>query len=431
MAALRLLHRLETARRPLDELLPALDREALAPRDLRLARQLVLGVLRWQKRLDWMLDQCSHRPVARLSPWARLALRLGAYQLFWLDRVPPHAAISTAVSLARRCSHEGIAGLVNAVLRRLAAQPGQLHYPDPAVDPLAYLAVYHSHPTWLVERWVSRWGLSTAQALLAANNEKADLCIHLNPLRATQEALRAELELEPVGALPGYFRVSSGARLFASRAYAQGLFHVQDPNAGLAVALLAPRPGERVLDLCSAPGGKAVHQALAMEDTGLIVAVDLSLLRLRRVRDTARRLGLRAIRPLVQDGCGPLPGGFDRVLADVPCSATGVLGRHPDIRWRRQPDQLPGLVARQQAILGQAFACLRPGGVLVYSTCSLEEEENERVVEGFLQQHPAARLEPASSFFPGRPWAGRYVQTLPGRDQGDGSFAARLRKEGP
>lgn len=427
LAAARLLRDLERQAQPFDELVQALDARLPTNRDVRFARQLVLGVVRWQKRLDWIIATCCTRPVAQLAPWARHILRLGTYQLFWLDRVPQSAAVHTSVELAKHLTHQGIASLVNAVLRNLLRQRAPVCYPDPRQTPTRYLAVYHSHPEWLVERWVGRWGREIAERVLVANNQPAELNIYLNRLRPSR-ALVAELDLVPVGSRPGFYRATNGATLFASRAYQQGQFQVQDPNAGLAVALLDPQPGERLLDLCSAPGGKAVQAAVAMADRGWVVATDVSLPRLKRVRENARRLRLHAIRPVARDGTTPGCGVFDRVLADVPCSATGVLGRRPDARWRRQPTELAILTARQQVLIQRAYEHLRPGGVLVYSTCSLEEEENEAIVERFLNQTPTARLERADAHFPAQPYADRYVLTIPGQHAGDGSFAARIRK---
>ena len=427
LAAARLLRDLERQVQPFDQLLQALDAHLPTNRDVRFARQLVLGAVRWQKRLDWIIATCCVRPVAQLSPWARHILRLGTYQLFWLDRVPQSAAVHTSVELAKHLAHQGIASLVNAVLRNLLRQRARVRYPDQRQNPAHYLAVYHSHPEWLVERWIGRWGREITEHLLVANNQPAPLNIYLNPLRANRETV-AELDLVPVEARPGFYRATNGAALFASRAYQQGQFQVQDPNAGLAVALLAPQPDERLLDLCSAPGGKSVQAAIAMADRGWVVASDISLPRLKRVRENARRLRLRAIRPVARDGTTPGCGAFDRVLADVPCSATGVLGRRPDARWSRQPAEFAALTARQQVLIQRAYEHVRPGGVLVYSTCSLEEEENEAIVERFLKQTPTARLERADTHFPAQPWAGRYVRTIPGQHAGDGSFAARIRK---
>ena len=432
-AALHLLHQLETQGDflVLERLLAQLDSQLPDSRDRRFARQLAMGCVRWQKRLDWIADQFTRRPVESLPLRTRLLLRLGLYQLFWLDRVPQRAAVHSTVELTKRLVHRGAASLVNAVLRRALREAGQIRYPCPRQEPVAQLAVFHSHPEWLVERWLEHWGLERTTALLEANNTQPSLYIRLNSLRAEPESLDAEgLDLKPAGPVPGYFAVADPEKLFQSSSFAAGGFQIQDINAALPVALLAPQPGERLLDLCSAPGGKAVQMAMETGDSSLVLAADLAPHRLLRVRENTRRLRLRSLHLLVQDGCCPAvhPGSFTRILADVPCSATGILGRHPDIRWRRQPDQFPGLTARQQELLTQAFSLLPAGGVLVYSTCSLEQEENAGVVERFLQHTPDAALEPAKRFFPNCPWADRYLQTLPGREPGDGSFAARIRK---
>jgi len=429
-AAAILLCELEKQSASFDELLQALDAKLSDNRDARFARHLAIGAVRWQKRLDWIIAPCCSRPIDELSPWARHILRLGTYEFFWLDRVPQRATVHTSVELAKHFTHRGIASLVNAVLRKILRQKTQIQYPDPQREPLRYLAIYYSHPEWLVERWVQRWDNEFVKTILATNNQPSQLNLRLHPLRAHPN-LASELDLEPVGPLPGFFKAANGAKIFASHAYDQGQFQVQDPNAALAVALLDPQPGEHLLDLCSAPGGKATQAAIAMDDRGLVVATDISASRLQRVRENAQRLRLRNLHPVVRDGTTPGTGLFDRVLVDVPCSSTGVLGRRPDARWRRKPDELKDLTNRQSLLLQRAYEHLRPGGSLVYSTCSLEEEENEGVVEHFLNQVSTAQLERADTYFPNQPWAKRYILTIPGHHPGDGSFAARIRKTTP
>ncbi len=431
--ALRLLWECETRQTELEHQLAVLDQGLLTPRDRRFARHLVLGTLRWRKRLDWIVDQFARQPIASCSPWIRQILRLGVYQIFWLDKVPGRAAVHTSVSLARRFGHGGVSGLVNAVLRQILRQADRIQYPSRRNDLPSYLAVYHSHPQWMVERWLQRWGEEMTEDLLKAHNTPSALYIRANPLRVGPAELAQALgpagrALEPAGYLPGYFEVKEPEGIFHSRAYESGFFQVQDISAALPVALLEPQSGEQVLDLCSAPGGKATQMAMAMQDRGLVVAADRSAARLRLVRENAARMRLQSIRTMLQDARAHGTRPFQRVLADVPCSATGILGRHPDARWRKRPGHLPGLVELQYSILQQAFAGLREEGVLVYSTCSLEEEENAGLVERFLSATRMAELEPASRHFPGTAWADRYIQTLPGRDPGDGGFAARIRK---
>ena len=431
--ALRLLCELEEHRAPINRLFAGLENSALDVRDRNFVRQLVLGTQRWLCRLDWIVDQFARRPIASCTPQARQILRLGVYQLLWLDRVPHRAAVHTSVELAKRSGHPGTARFVNAVLRQILRRKDRIPYPSRQEDLAAHLAVYHSHPQWLVERWLQCWGTRATEALLHANNTPAPLYIRTNPLRTSPPELDAALgaeghKLQPCGPLEGYFAVEEAAGLFRSAAYCAGSFQVQDINAGLPAALLAPRPGERVLDLCSAPGGKATQLAEMMRDQGLVVAADSSPTRLRLVRDNAQRLALQCIHLLAHDAATSGPGDFDRILADVPCSNTGIFGRHPDARWRKCAAQLPDLVAVQRSILHRAFARLKAGGVLVYSTCSLETEENSATVESFLAEVPEAHLEEAHAFFPNHPWAQHYVQTLPGRDPGDACFAARIRK---
>ena len=434
-AALRLLDAIDAQAGPLDRLLESRAVVSLDERDRRFVRQLVLGTLRWRGRLDWILNQFTRRPLEQAHPWVRQILRLGAYQLLWLDRIPQRAAVHSSVELAKRFAPGGSA-LVNAVLRQIARQGPEISYPPRQTDLAGHLAAYQSHPRWLIERWLERWGETVTETLLQAANTPSTTFLRLNPLRADasglSQALAAQgVQLQPAGPLPGFFAAHPAAPLFHSPAYRQGLFQVQDINAGLPVALLDPQAGERILDICSAPGGKTTQMAEIMHDRGLVVAADRSPTRLQRVRHNAERLGLDSIRIMAWDARRDGPGGFDRVLADVPCTGTGTLGRRPDARWRKRPGQLVQLAGLQDQILRAAFARLRPGGLLVYSTCSLEREENTERIERFLAAEPRAHLEAASIFFPRRPWAGRFIETRPGREPGDGCFAARIHRKRP
>ena len=416
----------------LDQLSSKAASELLDTRDRNFARQLVYGTLRFRRRLDWIVDQFARRPLSTCSNLLQQILRVGAFQICFLDRTPVHAAVDTSVSMAKRHVSRGSGGMVNAVLRRVGDNRDHFIYPPRGTDLLGFLETFHSHPRWLVERWVQHWGVNIAEATMAVNNIPSATTIRANRLRTDRDGLLARLrsggiEAEPCGPLDGFLRVESGEELFKSSAFAEGWFQVQDRNAAIPVALLDPQPGERVLDGCSAPGGKATQIAEAMNDRGLVVALDLNPGRLRRVRENSDRLGLTCVRPVALD-IAHLEGSFDRVLADVPCTGTGVLGRRPDMRWRRSPDDLSRMSAIQLPILNRAFANLKPGGVLTYSTCSLEPEENDVLVERFLESEPRGQLESACATFPHSAWAGRYVETIPGRDGGDGCFAARIRR---
>ncbi len=425
-AALMLLERWEQRHIPIDELLPELDAALPDGRDQRFARQLVLGVLRWRLRLDWIIGHFCRRPVDELEARVLTILRLGVLQVGFMDRVPERAAVHSSVELAKRHGARSASGLINAILRAFIRQPNRVRYPDPNGEAARYLSLYNSHPQWLVERWLERMGREQTHRLIEANNLPAPVWLRPNPLRSTAEALSSELELEH--GPHGYLRALEPRAVFRSAVYADGGFQVQDPSAGMAVALLDPQPGERILDACSAPGGKSTQIAERMNDRGCVVAADLSLRRLQRLRENAQRLHLHCIHPVTWDACTAGRAHFDRILVDAPCSGTGIMGRHPDARWTKDIDQLPALVARQNAILAAAFTHLRPGGVLVYSTCSLEREENEEVVEALLNVTPTARVEEARDYLRDDERAARYAQALPGQHPGDGAFAARIRK---
>lgn len=395
-------------------------------RDRRFLHQLSAGAIKWRDRLDWIINSFSKRPVKSLTPEIRQVLRLGTYQLLWLDRVPERAAVHSSVELAKYFEHSGTGGFVNAILRRVIAEGRNIAYPDVVKNPVAHYATMYSHPRWLVSRWLDRWGAAATEALLQANNEVPHVYVTLADSTA-DHPLPDSFGTVEVEDRPGVFRVTHPEGLFDDPAFLAGWF-VQDINAGLATRLLAAKPGDQVLDVCAAPGGKSMQLAAAV-GSGRVTGTDISQQRVQRMRENMLRLQRQQIAVVVEDGERPAAmGPFDRVLADVPCSGTGVLGRHPEARWQKDAEDLRRHSDRQLRILESAFARLRPGGILVYSTCSLEEEENDTVVDAFLARRPDASLEPASVHFPGTAWAGRSVQTLPGRDPGDGAYAARIRR---
>jgi 16S rRNA (cytosine967-C5)-methyltransferase len=379
-AAFRILRRVEDRNAFADDLLRA---AALADRDAALAEELVLGVLRRRGQLDCWIASLARRDPGKVDPEVRIALRLGLYQLGCLDRIPPHAAVAESVELVKRARKASAAALVNAVLRRAAASPV-----PPAPSPELAL------PAWLLDRWRRRYGPS-ADRLALATLEAPSTYLRLNPdfePAETLQLLAAEgVETRPAG-LPLAARVVRGS-LHGSACLAQGRLRVQDLNSQRVVPLLELQPDHRFLDLCAAPGGKTL-QALEYRPR-LAVACDLHRRRLCNP-SLPNRLVLDATRPL------PFSGRFDRILVDVPCSGTGTLSRNPEIKWKLTPADLVDLAARQSAILRQALACLAPGGRLVYSTCSLEPEENEAIVSPFrpLEQHQWLPTEfPGDGFF--------------------------------
>jgi 16S rRNA (cytosine967-C5)-methyltransferase len=407
-----------------------LSQSGLSDTDKTLVKKLVLGVTKWRERLDWILKSYLTRGPEKLNPWIKNVLRLGVYQIIFLDRIPPWAVVDEAVKLAEQYGNRGTKGLINAVLRRVVREGDNVDYPDIETDPAAYLSVYYSHPLWVVKRWIKRYGSTVTAELCRFDNTQPKIFIRVNSLRTTPEKLIRELKTKGIKArpnqlLPDFLELESAEGLFKTRCFLEGHFQVQDPGAGVAVLLLAPRLGERVLDMCSAPGGKATQIAEIMKNQGLILALDRHKGRLRMFRENIKRLGIQIIQAKAEDALNFTSEPFDRVLVDVPCSGSGTLCRRADARWKMQ-EKIEELTALQLALLERGARLLKPRGVLVYSTCSIEPEENEMVVEGFIKENPQFKLEKATFVLPSI--ADDYVEIFPPRDHCDGSFAARIRR---
>ena len=431
-AALRILRRVEQDRAFVDRLLESERTHNRSPEDRALLQELTSGAVKWRLRLDWILRSLLHRPLEDLTPWIRNILRLGAYQLLFLDRIPSYAVVHESVKLAKRYGHRGTAELVNAVLRRLIREAERISYPDPRTDPVAHLSVAHSHPEWMIRRWIARYGVEETERLCEANNARPPISIRANTLKGTPETLADELRSDGIVTTPNpwmgiFLDIPGDGRLWGTSAFRDGWFQVQDASAGLAVTLLDPQPGERILDMCSAPGGKTTHLVQCMGDEGEIVALDVHEGRLHEVEENVRRFGATIVRTLQADARTYTDRPFDRILIDAPCSGLGVLRRRADARWHRGARDIPQLVELQRALLERAALLLRPGGVLVYSTCTIEPEENEERVDAFLGAHEHFRLEPASRCLQSD-LAEEYVRTFPHRHGIDGAFAARIQK---
>ena len=368
-------------------------------RDRALVTELAGGVFRRRAALDHVVLRAADRPPARIDADVLTVLRLGAYQLLYLDRVPPAAAVHESVRLVRQVGRASAAGFVNAVLRRVAAErqaPGLPPLPREAGDreaALAYLGVTGSHPRWLVERWLDRHGLAKAADWTRFNNTAPPLTLRANRLRVTRQALARRLTEHGVQTEATRF-ARDGLTVTAGNPYrtplaGRGLFLAQDEASQLVAELVGARPGERVLDACAAPGGKAGALAAAMDGRGGLAAGDVRPARLRLLRRTLADLGATAglVRLDLRRGV-PFGPVFDRVLVDAPCSGIGVLRRDPEIRWRRRAADLPRYAAEQLAMVGHAAGAVRPGGHLIYATCSSEPDENEDVVTAFLDARP-------------------------------------------
>ncbi|MCL2122263.1 MAG: 16S rRNA (cytosine(967)-C(5))-methyltransferase RsmB [Clostridiales bacterium] len=375
--------------------------KGLSRADKGLLTELVQGVVKRKLTLDWMIDQRVNK-LRTLQKGPRILLRLGLYQLYYLDRIPDSAATNETVELAGRRFHRGVASLVNGVLRSWLREKDNLSWPDEERDPVDAIAVRYSHPPWLIERWLARYGADHTKAFCRFNNAPPPRWIRTNTLRISPEGLSEKLASEGCKTEPGRYAPEALVLLDAPEirklaSFREGFFTVQDESSMLAAHGLQPLPGQRVLDLCAAPGGKCSHLAQLMEDQGRVDAWDIHPRRASLIRETQRRMGIRCIEVSVKDATALLSaevqesGGYDRILVDAPCSGLGVLRRRADARWRHKPEDIAGLAALQEQILRSALPLLAPGGKLLYSTCTTEPEENRQVLEKTLAGHPAYR----------------------------------------
>lgn len=434
--AWRVLQRVERDGAYLDRVLEAvLRRSGLAPADRALLTELVHGVVRWKKRLDFIIQAFARHALQRYPLPLLTALRLGVYQLLFLERIPAYAAVDQTVELVKPLG-KGAAGLVNAILRALLRSRQRLPEP-PAEDVVSFLATVHSYPEWLVRRWVERFGVEEAAQLLEAQNRRPVISLRVNPQRMTADGLVAWLHERGVAAERSAYSdvcvlVERLSHELLQEILQQGWASVQDVSAVLVVELAAVQPGMEVVDLCGAPGGKACALAERLGGQGRITVVDIHAHRLRLVEREAQRLGVRGVMELVvADARQFQHREVDLVLLDAPCSGLGTLAKKPDIKWRRRQEDIPALAQLQRSLLQNAARLVRPGGVLLYSTCTTEPEENEQVVEEFLRCHPEFSLEAAQRWLPEAVCRDGFLQTLPHRHHGcDGAFAARLRRVG-
>lgn len=417
------------------------------PRDRALASEIAAGTLRWRAALDAVISSFTRKDVGRLDAEVLEVLRLGTYQLLHLERVPPSAVVHDAVEQVRASGKGSASGLVNAVLRRVDRERHALGLParpaDPASDPsgaLDYLAITLSHPRWLAERWLARFGFDAAEAWLRFNNQPAPLTLRANTLSIMRDELAHQLanagvETAPTRFAPDGLTVVRG-NPFETALQEDGRFVIQDEASQLVGAFVGASPGECILDLCAAPGGKSLLMAGAVGPQGLVVAADLRARRVALLARLLERAGAASVRVARADAARTLPFApvFDAVLLDAPCSGLGTIRRDPEIRWRRLPEHLPRFAAAQHEMIRQAATVVRPGGRLIYATCSSEPEENEEVVASFLAAHPdfeAARAEqtgiadgPAAAVLD----AAGHLRTWPFRHGLEAFFAARLRR---
>lgn len=409
----------------------------LSDLDRRLATELVYGTVKACGTLDWYLEQCVSRPLNKVAADILNILRVSTYQLLYMERIPASAACNEAVKLARAVSHEGSAKFVNGVLRGLLRKQaaGDFVLPDAEKDDAGYLAIKYYHPRWLVKRWLGPWGREGVERLLAFDNTAAPVCLRVNTLVTTREQLLRDLK-------------EAGCEVQASKWSTDGIvatkitslqqlltalpkhFYIQDESSMLVAPILAPAPFMRVLDLCSAPGGKTTHLAQLMQDKGEIIACDIHEHKLELINENARRLNISCIKPLLNDATvlrEEWLESFDRVLVDAPCSGLGVLRRRAEARWRKKRQDLKQFPPLQLAILEKAAQYVKQGGCLVYSTCTIEQSENHYLVEEFLAKHPEWQRVALQ-----HPLTGEQVpelQLLPQNDGIDGFYICKLERK--
>lgn len=419
LAAFNILQQVETG--AFSSILLAAEEPRLVPADRALCHELVLGVLRWQLYLDKIVEHFSKRRIESLDPAVRIALRVGLYQLRFLTRIPASAAVNESVSLVHLARLSSATAFVNAVLRRATRETDY----DPATDvsnPLEKIVIETSHPRWLIERWARSFGVEEAEAFAQANNIVPPTAFRVVKVRANEDEVLSKLRcagatVECSGVAAGAWRVA-GATSLVRELSAAGEIYLQDEASQLVAEILDLKPGERALDLCAAPGGKTTLIADRAEDSSLIVAGDRSATRMDTILATTNRHGLKSIKPLLLDAGEALPfapNSFDKVLLDAPCSGTGTLRRNPEIRWRLSDDDIPAFAENQKRFLANAAAVVKPGGHLVYSTCSVERDENEEVIESFVAGDNRFKVLKAQ-------------RTWPQHEGADGFFIAVLEK---
>jgi 16S rRNA (cytosine967-C5)-methyltransferase len=444
-SALEILLDIEASRATLDQRMDRFHRESrLDRRDEAFVTALVYGVLRWRARLDVIIDRLSRTPMRRIDRRTANILRLGLYQILYMDRVPDSAAVNTSVDLAKRSGKKWLSGFVNAVLRNAVRGLPEIGTLAPDPNPFRCLATEHAMPEWLIERWIDIWGPEETEALCRAVNQIPPLAIRTNTLKISRsDLLEAFADLAektaPTSFAPdGIILDCLKKPLFASTAFENGWFQVQDEAAQAVGHLLAPRPGQKVLDACAGLGGKTAHAAALMQNRGTVMALDRDARKLNKLDQEMQRLGIPIVSShavdLQAEALNPHDWGrFDRILLDAPCSGLGVLRRNPDAKWTRTPEDIARCAAKQNQLLHHLAPVLKAGGVLVYAVCSTEPEETQAILDAFLKERTDFAIDGTLPDFPNSLTAlldeQGILRTAPHRHGTDGFFAVRLRRQ--
>jgi 16S rRNA (cytosine967-C5)-methyltransferase len=436
LAAVKIISRFERSDAYLDKLMhKELQDDSLSQQDKSLLKELVYGVIRWRWKLDWVLTGFYRGDYLKCLNIIKNALRVGLYQILFLDKIPVHAAINESVEIIKRIQGEKIAGVVNGVLRNISRNIENIRYPVKEEDIVYYYTIMKSHPRWMIKEWLNRYGESDTVELLDANNRRPNLNIRINKLRinildVTNELSRKGIEffIHPHSE-ESLTITSRGIDISSLEIFREGKITVQDTSAYLATKLASVKPGQRILDLCSAPGGKSFSLAEQAEDRGHVLSVDKYKSKLRIIEDGAARLRLNSIKTMEADATEiDFNELFDIVFVDAPCSGLGTLSKKPDIKWKREREDIPILASTQREIVKNAVRFVKPGGVLIYSTCTIEPEENEEIVDFILNEFKDFSLDNAENYLTKEVCKKGFMMTFPHIHNIDGAFAARLIK---
>ncbi|MBK6772879.1 MAG: 16S rRNA (cytosine(967)-C(5))-methyltransferase RsmB [Ignavibacteria bacterium] len=439
--AVKILCRCERTDSYLEKLIDAeLKNDTLNDFDKALLNEISHGVIRWMRRLDWFLNGFYRGNYEKCLPEVRNAMRVALYQILFLNKIPYSAAVNEAVEFIKRIHGEKHAGVVNGLLRTIIRTLENLVWPTREIDEVNYLGIIQSHPNWMVNRWIKRFGFDEAVKLCEENNKRPVMALRVNTIKISTSDFEEYLKTKNLyykngNYLDNFFTTKTMSKIYTDDYFKQGFFSIQDESAGLAAKLLSPEKDELIIDVCSAPGGKTSYISEMMNNQGQIIAVDKYLSRIEVMQKNFERLGVKNAKVIHDDISDPrtaelkdlLIGKADKILVDAPCSGLGVLSKKPDIKWKREPDDIVQLQKLQIEILENALKYLKPEGKIIYSTCTTETEENMNVIENFLNAHPEFSIENAADFVPEKVVnKDGCIELFPHIHNTDGAFSARL-----
>lgn len=439
--AVKILTRVERTDSYLEKLIDyEIRTEMLNDYDKSLLNEICHGVIRWMRRLDWFLNGFYRGQWEKCMPEIKNTLRVALYQILFLNKIPDYAAVNEATEFVKRISTQKHADVVNGLLRTIIRTKDELIYPTREIDEVKYLGIMQSHPNWMVKRWIQRFGFDDAEKLAESNNKRPILTVRINTLKTSKEDFLQKLTEKNIvyrfcRNAENFITLRLMSKIYLDEDFKEGKYAIQDESAGLVSILLAPNENDTILDMCAAPGGKSTHLAQLLKNKGAICAVDKYDAKIKMLKENAERLGVTNTE-FVQDDASEFESEkiksmkFDKILLDAPCSGLGVLSKKPDIRWKREIEDILNLAKLQRKMLENASLYLKPGGVLVYSTCTTEPEENIDVVKEFLSAHPEFKIDNASKYV-NKDLVNEdgCIETFPHRHGIDGSFAVRLVKQ--